>query len=489
MTIELKAKGTRLTAKAKGKRQRAKGKSERQKSLGADCSSIFAFCLLPLAFCLLPLAFCLVCFAQQADRMMGPDFMDGVPGTFAIRNAHIVTVSGAEIDNGTVVIRDGRIADVGATVSVPAGAQEIDAHGLSVYPGMIDLGTAMGLVEIPQGANPTVDTQEVGEINPNAQAYFGINPHSAHIAVTRVNGVTSVLSSPQGGLISGQAAFLNLLGSTPQAMALIPTAALVIDFPSAGGGRGGEFFFARPQGNLTEAITQRDRQIEQLSKLMRDAEAYGRAQDAAAKDKSLPHPDQDLVLAALVPYVRGERPVIFRADREPEIRGAVRFAEELKLRAVILGGNDAGKIAQFLKEHNVPVIVNGVLDLPPHEDDFYDELYENASKLQAAGVPFCISTGDTGSSVRDLPYHAGMAAAFGLPKAEALKAVTLYPAQIMGVADRLGSIEPGKIANLVVTDGDLLEARTNIRYLFINGRQVPLISRHTELYEQFRNRK
>jgi imidazolonepropionase-like amidohydrolase len=442
-----------------------------------------------LCFALLSCAVPLIAPAQQASRAMGPDFMDGVPGTYAIRNARIVPVAGAEIENGTVVVRDGKIEAVGANVTVPAGAQEIDARGLSVYPGMIDLGTSMGLVEIPQGAGGTVDLQEVGEMNPNAQAYFGINPHSAHIAVTRVNGVTSVLSSPQGGIISGQAAFINLLGSTPQAMALAPNAALVIDFPRAGGGRGGEFFGFRQQGNITEAITTRDRQIEQLRKLLRDAEAYGRAQDAATQDKNLPRPNVDVVLAALVPYVRGERPVIFRADREPEIRGAVRFAEEMKLRPIILGGNDAGRIAQFLKEHNVPVIVNGVLDLPPLEDDFYDALYANASKLQQAGVRFCISTGDTGSSVRDLPYHAGMAAAFGLPKDEALKAVTLYPAQIIGMGDRLGSIEVGKIANLVVTDGDLLEARTNIRYLFINGRQVPLVSRHTELYDEFKNRK
>src|SRR5437764_4293535 len=278
----------------------------------ARCLLLSIFCLLLTAHCLL-----LTVFAQQASRTMGPDFLDGVPGTYAIRNAHIVTVAGAEIENGTVVVRDGRIEAVGADVSVPAGAQEIDARGLSVYPGMIDLGTSMGLVEIPQGAGGTVDLQEVGEMNPNAQAYFGINPHSAHIAVTRVNGVTSVLSSPQGGIISGQAAFINLLGSTPQAMALAPTAALVINFPRAGGGRGGEFFGLRQQGNISEAITTRDRQIEQLRKLLRDAEAYGRAQDAAARDKSLPRPNVDVVLAALVPYVRGARPAIFRAAPEP----------------------------------------------------------------------------------------------------------------------------------------------------------------------------
>ena len=427
--------------------------------------------------------------AQQASSTMGPQFMSGTPGTFAIRNARIVTVSGADIESGTIVIRNGRIEAVGAGVAVPAGAQEIDARGLSVYPGMIDLGTAMGLIEIPQGANATVDVAEVGEMNPNAQAFYGINPHSAHVAVTRVNGVTSVLSLPSGGIISGQAAFINLLGSSPQEMAVAQTAALVVNYPRTPGGGGGfGGFFQQAQPNPQEATAARDRQVEQLRKMLRDAEAYGRAMDAAERDRNLPRPDADVVLASLVPYVRGERPVVFRADREAEMRAAVRFSEEMKLKPVILGGNDAWKIASFLKERNVPVILNGVFDLPSREDDFYDVMYESPAKLQQAGVRFALSTGDQGAEVRDLPYRAGMAAAFGLPRAEALKSVTLYPAQIMGLGDRLGSIETGKIANLVVTDGDLLEARTRVRHLFINGRQVPLNSRHTELYEQFRNR-
>jgi imidazolonepropionase-like amidohydrolase len=427
--------------------------------------------------------------AQQASSTMGTQFMSGTPGTFAIRNARIVTVSGADIENGTIVLSDGKITAVGANVPVPAGAQEIDGRGLSVYPGMIDLGTSMGLVEIPQGANPTVDVAEVGDMNPNAQAFYGINPHSAHVAVTRVNGVTSVLSSPAGGIISGQAALINLLGSSPREMAVVQTAALVVNYPRAAGGGGFGGFFQQAQANPAEAATARDRQVEQLRKLLRDAEAYGRAMDAANADRSLPRPDADVMLASLVPYVRGERPVVFRADREAEMRAIVRFSEELKLKPIILGGNDAWKIAPFLKEHNVPVILNGLFDLPGREDDFYDVMYESAAKLQQAGVRFALSTGDQGAEVRDLPYRAGMASAFGLSRADALKSVTLYPAQIMGVGDRLGSIDVGKIANLVIADGDLLEARTHIRHLFINGRQVPLNSRHTELYEQFRNRK
>lgn len=436
----------------------------------------------------LPTGF-MVARAQDTDR---PDAsMTNTPlPTYVIRGARVVTVSGADIENATVVIGGGRIQAVGANVSAPAGAQVIDATGLTVYPGMIDAGTNMGLTEISSGAPGTVDTAELGDMNPNVAAIWAVNPHSSHIAVTRVEGVTSVLSMPSGGTISGQAAFINLAGSSPHEMAVAPTAALVIDFPRVGGGGGFAAFLLAQQGISQDALTARDRRVEELRRMFRDAEAYGRAQDAYARDqRAVPRPPTDLKLAALVPYARGERPVVFRAERERDIRGAVRFAEELKLKPVIIGGSEAGKTAQFLKEKNVPVILDSVLNLPLREDDPYDSLFENAAKLQAAGVRFCISTGDSGAHVRDLPFHAGMAAAHGLPRAEALKAVTLYPAQILGVADRVGSVEQSKIANLVITDGDLLEARTRVRHLFIGGRQLPLVSRHTMLYEQFKDRK
>jgi imidazolonepropionase-like amidohydrolase len=430
--------------------------------------------------------------AVSAQQIGNPTTQQGVTpprGTFVIRNARIVTVSGADIENGSVVIRDGKIEAVGVTVNAPAGAQTIEGRGLSVYPGMIDAGTSMGLVEVPQGANGTVDTAEVGEFNPNSRAIIAVNPHSAHIAVTRVEGITNVLSAPTGGLISGQAAFINLLGTSPKEMGVVPNAALVINYPRIAGGGGGGFGGFQQQGNLQDTLTANERQVDQIRKLLRDSEAYGRSLDAYAKDSSLPRPSVNVVLEALVPYVRGLQPVIFRADREAEIRGAIKFAEEMKLKPIILGADDAWRVTSLLKEKNVPVILTGVFQLPNREDDSYDLLYENASKLQQAGVRFCISSGDAGAEARNLPLYAGMASAFGLSKTDALKAVTLYPAQIMNVADRLGSIEVGKMANLVVTDGDLLEIRTRVRYLFIDGRQVPLTSRHTELNDAFKNRK
>lgn len=426
-----------------------------------------------------------------AQQIGNPTTQQGVTpprGAFAIRNARIVTVSGPEIENGTIVIRDGKIEAVGANVTVPANAQTIDGRGLSVYPGMIDAGTNMGLVEVPQGANGTVDTSEVGDLNPNAKAITAVNPHSAHIGVTRVEGITNTLTAPTGGLISGQATLINLLGTAPKEMAVVPQFALVINYPRIGGGGGGFGGFQAP-ANLSETLTANERQLDQIRRMLRDAEAYGRAQDAYAKDKSLPRPDHNVVLAPLVPYVRGEQPVIFRADREAEIRGALKFADEMKLKPIILGGDDAWKVASLLKQKNVPVILTGIFSLPSREDDAYDVLYEQPAKLQQAGVRFCISTGDAGAEVRNLAQYAGMAAAFGLSKADAVKSVTLYPAQILNVADRLGSIEAGKMANLVVTDGDLLEIRSNIRYLFIDGRPVVLTSRHTELNDAFKNRK
>jgi imidazolonepropionase-like amidohydrolase len=409
----------------------------------------------------------------------------GRAGTFAVTNARIVTVSGATIENGTIVIQNGRISALGASVSIPAGAERIDGRGLSVYPGMIDAGTNMGLAEISLGANATMDLVETGEMNANARAITGINPHTSHINVTRVNGITTVLSFPAGGVISGQATVINLWGSTQADMAVVSEFGLLINFPRIATFAG----FGQPALGFDEAVRRRDQRMEDLKKMFRDAEAYGRVKDAYNKDKSLPAPRTELRLEAMLPYVRGEKPIIFTAERERDIRGIIKFVEETKVKAIIMGGQEAWKAADGLKKNDIAVIYTNIYNLPVRDDDAYDYLFEAPAKLQQAGVRFAISTGNDGAEVRDLPYHAGLAGAYGLSKEEALKSVTLYPAQILGIADRLGSIEPGKIANLVVTDGDLLEPRTNVKHLFINGRQLPLTSRHTELYEQFKDRK
>jgi imidazolonepropionase-like amidohydrolase len=411
----------------------------------------------------------------------------GRAGTFAVVNARIVPVTGPVIENGTIVIRDGKISAVGTNVSVPSGAERIDGKGLSVYPGMIDAATAMGLAEITQGANATMDMIETGQMNANVKAITGVNPHTSHINVTRVNGVTTVHTAPRGGLISGQSAVINLNGSTQGEMSVVPELGLVVNFPRvtlfSGFGAGAQ------QVDFNEAIRRRDTQIEELKKIFTDAENYARARDAYSKDNSLPRPAIDLKLEAMTPYIRGERPVLFTVERERDIKAAVAFIAEMKLKGIIIGGQEAWKAAEDLKRHNVPVIYTHIYSLPVRPDDPYDSLFEAPALMHRNGISFAISTGDNGSEARDLPYHAGLAGAYGLPREEALRSVTIYPAQILGVADRLGSLEAGKIANVVVTDGDILDPRTNIKHLFIGGRLLPLTSRHTELFESFKDRK
>ena len=405
--------------------------------------------------------------------------------TYAISNARIVTVTGPVIERGTVVIQNGRIAAVGASVTVPAGARVIDATGLSVYPGMIDSGTVMGLTEI-SSVPGTVDTSEIGDNNANIRADVAINTDSAHIAVTRVNGVTTTLTAPRGGQIAGQSALLNLAGWVPKDMILKSPVAMHINWPGGGGGGGG-FGGQQQRRSALELRREQERQVESLKKILREAAAYGDAKDARARDASLPKQETDLKLEALIPVVRGQLPVIISVQLEPDIKSAIAFIGDMKLKGIISGGIEAYKVADQLKARNIPVIVGPVLRMPSDEDEPYDAAFTNAGVLSKAGVKIAFQTLDAAHS-RDLPYNAGMAAAFGLPKDEALKAVTIYPAEILGVADRVGSIEQGKIANLIVTDGDPLEIRTQVRHLFIDGRQIPLTSRHTELYEKYKSR-
>lgn len=409
-------------------------------------------------------------------------------GTYAIRNARIVTVSAGVIEKGTVVIKDGKIAAVGTSVAIPREAKIVEGAGLSVYPGMIDSNTILGISEVGQGAPGTVDTTELGDFNANMKALTAVNPHSELIGVARMNGVTTALTCPRGGLISGQCALINLDGWTQVEMSLASPAAFQVNYPVPGfGGRRGSGFGGALGAPGEQQRQQRDRQVEALKKKLDDAQAYLKAKEAVAADRSLGSHPVDLGLEALIPALKGEVPVVIAANGEREIKGAIEIASKYKLKLIISGGDEAIKVSKELKEKNVPIILGGVLELPGSDDAPYDEAYARAGELHKAGIKVIFSTGDA-SNVRLLPYHAGTAAAFGLPKEEALKGVTLYPAQIFGVDKLVGSIETGKLANLVVTDGDILEQRTHIKQMFIAGRIVDPSNKHTRLYEKFKDR-
>jgi imidazolonepropionase-like amidohydrolase len=406
-----------------------------------------------------------------------------------IVNARIVTVEGPTIEKGTIVLAGGKIAAVGPAVTPPAGAEVIDGTGKTVYPGLIDGLNQLGLAEI-QSVPGSMDTTEVGDMNPHARAWIAINPHSEAIPVARANGVTASLTAPAGGLVSGQSALIRLAGSTPAALTVKAPVALHVVYPSGRPAPDPSQTLPEPDVKTFEE-RQRDKKknqekaLERLRNVLEDAKAYG-AGLAAAGEGKLPRPRPDLVLEALAPAARGEMPVVVRADAEDEIRGAVKFAEERGLRLVLAGGLEAWRCVDVLRDKKVPVLLK-VLRLPARAADPYDAAYANAAALHRAGVAFAIVTDDPDNE-RNLPYEAAMARAYGLPAEAALRAITLSPAEILGVADRLGSLRPGKSATVIVTSGDIMDHRTQVEQVFIDGVAQSLETRHTRLYREFKDR-
>ena len=395
-----------------------------------------------------------------ADRPLRMPLPLPPSGPVAIRNARIHPVTDQSF-NGTIVISDGKIAALGRNVSTPPGAAEIDATNLHVYPGLMDAHTSMGLAEIGSVAG-TRDETEIGGIQPDLKALTAVNPHSDMIPVTRANGITSVLSAPVGGMIAGQSAVIRLDGWVPADMALKEVFALHVNMPV--------------HRDTDETKAEDERHLKEFREPFSAAKRY----DGKPRD---------LKLEAMLPYVRGERPVVFEANTAKEIRAALKFAGEFNLKTVISGGRDAWQVASLLAEKKVPVIIGGVMELPGQAHDPYTATFSNAARLSKAGVKFAISSADSfAGNSRNTPYHAAWASAYGLPRDEALKAVTIYPAEILGVADRVGSLEVGKAADLIVTTGDPLEVVTDIVYEFIAGRAVPLDSKHTRSYEKFKQR-
>ena len=406
----------------------------------------------------------------------GAHASDQIPG--AAPDAPIALVGGSvypvdrdPIGVATVLIVDGKVTAIGKDIDVPDRATRVDVSGRRIYPGLIACGTQLGLVEIG-AVRATRDESEVGVLNPNVRAEVSVNPDSELIPVSRANGIALALSHPQGGTISGRSALLRLDGWTYEELTYRAPVGLHVNWPN---------MHVDVPGNekrSKERRETRDQAIDALRSIFRDAAAYREA---------APGGPIDLRLEALVPCLERKTAVFFHANEERQIRGALDFAAEFELRAVLVGGRDAALVTDRLAGGSVPVIFGPVHALPGGRDADYDAVFTTPSKLYDAGVPFAIA-GFWTSNTRNLPYHAATAAAYGLPPEIALRAITLSPAEILGVAERVGSITVGKDATLIITDGDPLEITTQVVGMYIDGRPVDLSSRHTLLYDKYRKR-
>jgi imidazolonepropionase-like amidohydrolase len=401
----------------------------------------------------------------------------------ALTGATVHTVSGRDISNGTVLIADGRITAVGPSsqVQVPAGATIVDLSGKHLYPGMIDPVTGLGTVDIGQVPSAT-DNQEVGRYNPHVRALTSVHPHSETIPVARANGITAAmiaLSSGRGSVITSSGSVVQLSGDTQERMSISDRAALVVNFPS-------------PSGNAWDEPKLSGDRLEELITLFERAVIFAERPSGVQNPTQFFEPNlanQDvLLLEALVPAVTGEMPVFFSVRRERDIRTLLLFLEQFPdMKGVIVGGDQAFRVANELASRDIPVIVGSVLSPTADRDDPVSAAWSNAGILHAAGVKVSFGTDDI-ADVRNLPYFAAKSVAFGLPADEGLRAVTLNAAEILGLGDLLGSIDVGKRADLIVTDGDPLQIVTQVERAFINGVEVSLESRHTRLWRQFRGR-
>ncbi|MFP4624273.1 MAG: amidohydrolase family protein [Gemmatimonadota bacterium] len=412
---------------------------------------------------------------------LGPAANGASVDVVAIVGATVHPIDGPEIENGVVLVRGGRIEAVGASgeIRVPEGAERVDARGRHLYPGMTDLSTGLGLLEVGQVPTAT-DQREVGKYNPHLRAMIGLQPHSVTYGVARMNGVTTAITHQSSGVIPGAGSLIQLTGDTPQRLSIEDRAALVINFP-------------RPDGDPWDEPALEGDELEELVALFRRAERFREApatRDAPdAPFEAQVHGGERLMLEALVPVLTGELPVLFRVSQERDIRTLLLFLDEFPgLRAVIVGGAQAHRLAGELAERRVPVALTTGNSVTSDRDDAHDAAWTNAAILHEAGVPVAFATGDV-SNVRNLPFYAARHRAYGLPRDVALRGVTLTPAEILGLGGEMGSIAPGKRADLLLTDGDLLEITTRVERMWIGGTEVdPEDNKHTQLYREFRNR-
>ena len=440
--------------------------------------------------------------SHAADQLPG----EAQKGPILLVGGEVHTVSGDVIPGGSVLFDDGKIVAVGKDVQAPAGAKRIDVSGKRVYPGLFATGNDLGLSEI-RSVRGTMDVSETGTVNPNIRAEVAVNPDSELIPVARANGVLLNLTVPEGSLIPGSSAVMQLDGWTWQDMTVKAPVAVHVTWPRMTRPR------VRRGGPQRQEEEQQpaDAQLKALEQAFADARAYGAAKKAAGGAESggasagadpgaaagaasgagpRHRAGHDARWEAMLPVLEGKVPLVVSADEVRQIRAAVAFAAREKVKLIIFGGYDAPLCADLLKKYDVPVVVNGIHRLPLRPDSAYDEPFTVPARLRDAGVRYAITLAHRfgGSDVRNLPYHAATAAAHGLSPAEALKSITLYPAQILGVADRVGSIEAGKDATLIVTSGDILETPTQVEMAFVQGRPVDLSSKHTQLYQKYREK-
>jgi imidazolonepropionase-like amidohydrolase len=422
--------------------------------------------LLIISFCILHFTFCIASTPVPAKKQDHPILLVG--GT-------IHTVSGAVIPNGMLLFEKGKITAVGTSVNAPAGTERIDVTGKHVYPGLINAASNIGLNEI-EAVRATIDITETGRINPNVRAETAVNPESELFPTTRANGVTVSHVMPGGPLIAGSSAAMLMDGWTNDEMTLKAPVGMVVSWPNMRISRSP--FVRLSEVEQKKAIANN---LKELKNAFDDARAYLKAR-AADKEKH----ETDLRWEAFAPLLERKSALIVSANEISQIQSAVQFAKDQNVRLIIHGGRDAWKVARLLKENNVSVIIEPVHDLPNRRSEEYDIPFTVPAKLFAAGVSFAISGGGNSTmNERNIGFQAATAAAYGLPKEEALKSVTLNAAKVLGIDALVGSLENGKDATLIVTNGDPLEIMSNVEMEFIQGRKVDLRSRHTELWKKY----
>jgi imidazolonepropionase-like amidohydrolase len=398
-------------------------------------------------------------------------------GPLLVRGGDLYTVAQGVLPATDLLVVDGKIAAIGKNLPAPAGARVLDASGQRVYPGLIATGTTLGLIEI-NAVRATNDLAEVPEIAPEVSARTAYNPDSELLPTVRVHGVTTVQVVPQGELLRGRSFLTHLDGWTVEDAGVVAEDGLHLSWPRAAVARG---FRA---GSPDEQRAQAEKARTTLRHAFDDARAYHLAR-TAGQDVA-----PDLRWEAMRPLFEGKLPLFVHADDAREIREAVAFAQQHKLRMILVGGREAPAVAELLKQADVPVLVGSTLELPTRVDDAYDQPFRVPAQLAAAGVRFAITHANGGATEqRNLPFQAATAVAFGLSKEAALRALTLSPAEILGVADRLGSLEVGKEATLFLSKGDVLDALSQqVTVVLIRGREVDLDNRHRQLYRKYQEK-